>query len=284
VAALEPQEPLFAVYGMAAVDAYNALHAALAAHPEEEKKEPPYFVCPKHGDWASAVTECPLCKHEPNRGMDSGPDSLRVREWHRLALNRIYVRFQRDMTDADLAAMPKALLTAMDYVNGAPRNQSSQELSRAEIARDNAEAAIQWAKDRLHPYVLREAGPQPVPMERIAGLVAEELDRRAREVVRQQEQNKALVAQVMHYRGLLVEALPYVERSGNWSSSISLAERIGRVTKNPLGVINAKSSESCVVCLGRGWNPQSPDDIIGAGCTKCDGTGKSKSEIGEISK
>ena len=57
----------------------------------------------------------------------------------------------------------------------------------AKIAQDNAEGAMKWAKDRLYPYVLREAGPKPVPMERIAELAAQAIDKHAREAAKWQD-------------------------------------------------------------------------------------------------
>lgn len=52
--------------------------------------------------------------------------------------------------------------------------------NKALIEQDNAVGALAWVRDRLYPYVLREAGPKgQVPVERMAELVARALDRAA---------------------------------------------------------------------------------------------------------
>ena len=68
--------------------------------------------------------ECPLgaqpcgnprCAERCNV-LDDAPAAppLRVRQWDRVAPDAIVVRFQRKLTDEEIAALPKAMLSALE--------------------------------------------------------------------------------------------------------------------------------------------------------------------------
>lgn len=55
------------------------------------------------------------------------------------------------------------------------RDEALRAADLARIDQDNANGALEYMRKQLYPFVMREAGPLPLPLERIAGLVARRL-------------------------------------------------------------------------------------------------------------
>lgn len=67
---------------------------------------------------------------------------------------------------------------ASRVLEAAPASEVPVANSSEPYAEENARGALEYVKDLLYPYVLREAGPKDqVPVERVAALVVEALER-----------------------------------------------------------------------------------------------------------
>lgn len=88
-----------------------------------------------------------------------------------------------DRARDEACSLLEELAAANRNINNSLAN-AEREQRIAITDKNNAEGALSYMKTLLHPYVLREAGPLPVPGERIARLVTEQMDRDHREIER----------------------------------------------------------------------------------------------------